>query len=80
MKSICFGKARKKSPKLCTSFSQTGTVNNDAFNPNRAVSGQDIKEIDMARNPVQFQKCISLDEFLSLYGTDDQRFDARYRR
>ena len=33
----------------------------------------------MARNPVQFQKGISLNEFLSLYGTDDQCFDALYR-
>ena len=29
------------------------------------------KEIYMARNPVQFQKGISLNEFLSLYGTED---------
>ena len=28
----------------------------------------------MARNPVQFQKGISLNEFLSLYGTEDQCF------
>ena len=34
----------------------------------------------MARNPVQFQKGISLNEFLSLYGTEDQCFDALYRR
>ena len=33
----------------------------------------------MARNPVQFQKGISLNEFLSLYGTEDQCFDALYR-
>ena len=33
----------------------------------------------MARNPVQFQKGISLNEFLSLYGTDDQCFDALHR-
>ena len=26
----------------------------------------------MARNPVQFQKGISLNAFLSLYGTEDQ--------
>ena len=26
----------------------------------------------MARNPVQFQKGISLNEFLSLYGTEEQ--------
>ena len=26
----------------------------------------------MVRNPVQFQKGISLNEFLSLYGTEDQ--------
>ncbi len=30
----------------------------------------------MARNPVQFQKSISLSEFLALYGTEDQCFDA----
>ena len=30
----------------------------------------------MARNPVQFQKGISLNAFLSLYGTEDQCFDA----
>ena len=29
----------------------------------------------MARNPVQFQKGISLNAFLSLYGTEDQCFD-----
>ena len=33
----------------------------------------------MARNPVQFQKGISLDEFFSLYGTEGQCFDAPYR-
>ena len=33
----------------------------------------------MARNPVQFQKGISLNAFLSLYGPD-QCFDALYRR
>ena len=33
----------------------------------------------MARNPVQFQKGISLNEFFSLYGTEDQCFDALYR-
>ena len=33
----------------------------------------------MARNPVQFQKGISLNEFLSLYGTEQQCFDALYR-
>ena len=33
----------------------------------------------MARNPVQFQKGISLTEFLSLYGTVDQCFDALYQ-
>ena len=32
----------------------------------------------MARNPVQFQKGISLNEFLSLYGTEQQCFDALY--
>ena len=37
------------------------------------------KEISMARNPVQFQKGISLTEFLSLYGTEDQCFDALYQ-
>ena len=30
----------------------------------------------MARNPVQFQKGISVNAFLSLYGTEDQCFDA----
>ena len=30
----------------------------------------------MARNPVQFQKGISLSEFLALYATEDQCFDA----
>ena len=34
----------------------------------------------MTRNPVQFQKGISLNEFLSLYGTEDQCFDALYHR
>ena len=33
----------------------------------------------MVRNPVQFQKGISLNEFLSLYGTEQQCFDALYR-
>ena len=33
----------------------------------------------MARNPVQFQKGISWNEFLSLYGTEDQCFDALYQ-
>ena len=33
----------------------------------------------MARNPVQFQKGISLSEFLSLYGTEEQCFNALYR-
>ena len=33
----------------------------------------------MARNPVQFQQGISLNEFLSLYGTEEQCFDALYR-
>ncbi len=33
----------------------------------------------MARNLVQFQKGISLNEFLSLYGTEDQCFDALYQ-
>ena len=33
----------------------------------------------MARNPVQFQKGISLNEFLSLYATEDQCFDALYQ-
>ena len=33
----------------------------------------------MARNPVQFQKGISLNEFLSLYGTEDQCFDALFQ-
>ena len=32
----------------------------------------------MVRNPVQFQKGISLNEFLSLYGTEQQCFDALY--
>ena len=30
----------------------------------------------MTHNPVQFQKGIRLDEFLSLYGTEEQCFDA----
>ena len=33
----------------------------------------------MARNPIQFQKGISLNEFLSLYGTEQQCFDALYQ-
>ena len=33
----------------------------------------------MARSPVQFQKGISLNEFLSLYGTEQQCFDALYQ-
>ena len=33
----------------------------------------------MARNPVQFQKGISLSEFFALYATEDQCFDALYR-
>ena len=33
----------------------------------------------MAHNPVQFQKGISLSVFLSLYGTEDQCFDALYQ-
>ena len=33
----------------------------------------------MSRNPVQFQKGISLNEFISLYGTEDQCFDALYQ-
>ena len=33
----------------------------------------------MARNPVQFQKGISLNDFLKLYATEDQCFDALYR-
>ena len=33
----------------------------------------------MARNPVQFQKGISLSEFLSQYGTEQQCCDALYR-
>ena len=33
----------------------------------------------MARNPVQFQKGISLNAFLSLYGTEDQCFDALFQ-
>ena len=30
----------------------------------------------MARNSVQFQKGVSLNEFLSLYGSEEQCFDA----
>ena len=33
----------------------------------------------MARNPVQFQKGISLNAFLSLYGTEDQCFGALFQ-
>ena len=33
----------------------------------------------MARNPVQFQKEISLTEFLSLHGTEGQCFDALFQ-
>ena len=33
----------------------------------------------MARSPIQFQQGISLNEFLSLYGTEDQCFDALYQ-
>ena len=33
----------------------------------------------MARNPVQFQKGISLSKLLELYATEDQCFDALYR-
>ena len=33
----------------------------------------------MARSPIQFQKGISLNEFLSLYGTEQQCFDALYQ-
>ena len=33
----------------------------------------------MARNPVQFQKGISLNAFLSLYGTEDQCFDTLFQ-
>ncbi len=32
----------------------------------------------MARNPVQFQKRINLNAFLSLYGSEDQCFDALF--
>ena len=32
----------------------------------------------MARNRVQFQKGVSLNEFISQYGTEDQCFDALY--
>lgn len=34
------------------------------------------KEISIARNPAQFQKGISLNQFLSLYGTEDLCFGA----
>ena len=37
------------------------------------------KENPTARNPVQFQKGISLNEFLSFYGTEEQCFEALYR-
>ena len=33
----------------------------------------------MARNPIRFQKGISLNEFLSLYGAEQQCFDALYQ-
>ena len=33
----------------------------------------------MARNPIRFQKGISLNEFLSPNGTEDQCFDALYQ-
>ena len=33
----------------------------------------------MVRSPVRFQKGISLNEFLSLYGTEQQCFDALYQ-
>ncbi len=33
----------------------------------------------MVRNPVQFQKGISLNAFLSLYGSEDQCFDALFQ-
>ncbi|MCB0080803.1 MAG: transposase, partial [Caldilineaceae bacterium] len=33
----------------------------------------------MARNKVQFQKGMSLTEFLQHYGTEDQCFDALYK-
>ena len=32
----------------------------------------------MARNKVQFQKSVSLNEFLSQYGTEEQCFNALY--
>ena len=35
-----------------------------------------IKGLNMAPNKVQFQKGISLPEFLQDYGTEDQCFDA----
>ncbi len=37
------------------------------------------KDIHMARNPVQFQKGISLTAFLSLYGSEDQCFAALFQ-
>ena len=43
------------------------------------MQGNAWKGICMARNPVQFQKGTSLNAFLSLYGTEDQCFDALYR-
>ena len=46
---------------------------------NIVMQGNARKGIYMARNPVQFQKGISLNAFLSLYGTEDQCFDALYR-
>lgn len=33
----------------------------------------------MVRTPVQFQRGISLNQSFSLYGTEDQFFDALYR-
>ncbi len=33
----------------------------------------------MPRNPVQFQKGISLNQFLELYGTEQQCFDALFK-
>ncbi len=33
----------------------------------------------MVRDLVQFQRDISLNQFLSRYGTEDQCFDALYR-
>ena len=32
----------------------------------------------MARNKVQFQKGVSLNDFIKQYGTEDQCFDALY--